>query len=309
MSKLRYYYMDWAKVIALYLVVVGHSLEYDDAVKWIYTFHMPFFFMANGVLSSKSKRMSAKKLIDRFVIPYFFFGFTVMTIDVIFFDLPLGTFLLHFLYENPRGHSGPLWFVRCLFYIKVLEIVFSFKRGRGILCVICLILVFFFGQILRHPQLTFITQSIIVYPFYYLGVRIYDYVCTRNYKQHWLTIAVVTLFVLSLMPLFYQTKLDIAILQNASSRYEIVAYYSFGIIGSLFVILLSKRFLTKENTLVTTLSRGAILVIPTHMIFIDILQDYLHSPWIDICVSIIFVLYIYPIRWMLKHAPRIMGNR
>ena len=43
--------MDWAKTIAITLVVFGHILM--PFSKWIFSFHMPFFFMLSGFLQKK----------------------------------------------------------------------------------------------------------------------------------------------------------------------------------------------------------------------------------------------------------------
>lgn len=48
----RYYWLDWAKVIGLYLMVLGHTgggLFFWG--KWLYSFHMPLFFIISGILA------------------------------------------------------------------------------------------------------------------------------------------------------------------------------------------------------------------------------------------------------------------
>jgi len=51
--KQRFYWLDWAKVIALCLMIIEHaggSGVYEH--KWIYSFHMPLFFVCSGMLAS-----------------------------------------------------------------------------------------------------------------------------------------------------------------------------------------------------------------------------------------------------------------
>lgn len=52
--KQRINWIDWAKVFAIYLVVLGHLLSKTGRegyiFNFIYSFHMPFFFFISGYL-------------------------------------------------------------------------------------------------------------------------------------------------------------------------------------------------------------------------------------------------------------------
>lgn len=57
-------WLDFAKGIAILLVVIGHALQYylypnafNEELSWrcIYSFHMPFFFILSGIASSFSR--------------------------------------------------------------------------------------------------------------------------------------------------------------------------------------------------------------------------------------------------------------
>ena len=49
LTKKRLNYLDYAKGIGILLVVLGHI--YNNSVKlWIYSFHMPLFFIISGYL-------------------------------------------------------------------------------------------------------------------------------------------------------------------------------------------------------------------------------------------------------------------
>lgn len=45
-------YLDYGRVFAAYLVIFGHLLLTDDTTirPYIYSFHMPFFFLVSGML-------------------------------------------------------------------------------------------------------------------------------------------------------------------------------------------------------------------------------------------------------------------
>lgn len=46
------YWIDFAKVIGLYLMVLGHgNMVSDDLRCYIYSFHMPLFFVISGLFA------------------------------------------------------------------------------------------------------------------------------------------------------------------------------------------------------------------------------------------------------------------
>ena len=46
----RFHWIDWAKVILIYLMVVGHCFPIKWQYNLIYAFHMPAFFFISGFL-------------------------------------------------------------------------------------------------------------------------------------------------------------------------------------------------------------------------------------------------------------------
>ena len=61
--------MDWAKSIAITLVVFGHILM--PFSKWVFGFHMPFFFMLSGFLQKKrTVRDEAINSFKSLLLPY-----------------------------------------------------------------------------------------------------------------------------------------------------------------------------------------------------------------------------------------------
>ena len=62
-------WMDWAKSIAITLVVFGHILM--PFSKWVFGFHMPFFFMLSGFLQKKrTVRDEAINSFKSLLLPY-----------------------------------------------------------------------------------------------------------------------------------------------------------------------------------------------------------------------------------------------
>ena len=139
----RIAWVDFAKGIAIILVVLGHASQ-DDLQKFIFVFHMPFFFVTAGFLLNLNKwggeenfKNFAVKLVKRLLLPYCLAEFLWYPIwFVVCHEMgwleylwnwtwadPLRSFLVIFI-GNANGTGlilGQLWFLPCLL---VAEIIF-----------------------------------------------------------------------------------------------------------------------------------------------------------------------------------------
>ena len=70
-------YIDYMRAFAILLVIAGHANAFNDSVKtWIYSFHMPLFFMISGLTLSE-KKLSLKlveKKVRVLLVPYIVWG-------------------------------------------------------------------------------------------------------------------------------------------------------------------------------------------------------------------------------------------
>lgn len=98
-GKKHYRELDIAKGIGIILVVFGHSItQYNNQVSgiwsviynFIYSFHMPFFFLISGILSTRlldksiqEKKVSIRKKAVRLLVPYFFIGLLFIPINLL----------------------------------------------------------------------------------------------------------------------------------------------------------------------------------------------------------------------------------
>lgn len=78
----RLVYIDIAKAIAIFLVLIGHTVDSDTKTKTVlYAFHMPLFFMLSGMTSRYKEKYTlagmrdfAVKKIYSIYVPYFIWG-------------------------------------------------------------------------------------------------------------------------------------------------------------------------------------------------------------------------------------------
>lgn len=117
-------YIDVARGIAAFLVVVGHSIQVADATfdqniffRLIYSFHMPLFMFLSGYVSYKSDVYEYRWIINKakhLAIPFF-----IWTILPVLFSGNTRE-LLGRLHEVLRQPDLSFWFLIILFYCDVL---------------------------------------------------------------------------------------------------------------------------------------------------------------------------------------------
>lgn len=110
-------WLDIAKGIGIILMVVGHSSIPKFASDFIYSFHMPLFFIASGWCTNWSKDRFCsfiKKKSTHLLIPFVLYSFMVLIIKKIWLGGALGDVLIN-------GWQGtPLWFIPVLFLSLLL---------------------------------------------------------------------------------------------------------------------------------------------------------------------------------------------
>lgn len=90
MPRKRLIYLDMAKGIGIFLVILGH-IEYirEDTLKWISSFHMPLFFVIGGILAYE-KREEGRPLFSALaarargtLVPYAAFTIMLLTMNTL----------------------------------------------------------------------------------------------------------------------------------------------------------------------------------------------------------------------------------
>ena len=76
MAQRRILWLDQLKAIGFFFVILGHMCMPASAIDWIYSFHMPLFFLVSGFTLNLKKtaeapfRTQVPKLVKRMVLPY-----------------------------------------------------------------------------------------------------------------------------------------------------------------------------------------------------------------------------------------------
>lgn len=145
--------LDWvdvAKGITILLMVAGHTSKPETISKYIWSFHMPFFFFVSGVFYSEKKYNTFSSLLKRriftLLVPYVFFSVVVM----------LGYYGT--IYWNPKelylGWSGyALWFIPVLFMSEMLLYPFAKFMNKTITKIIIIVLLLCLSKLLAMLEI------------------------------------------------------------------------------------------------------------------------------------------------------------
>lgn len=145
----RIIYLDIAKAICIILVVIGHfnpqqsPIWWKEIVKFIYSFHMPLFLFASGLIYISTKKAEQpyisfiRNKIFRLMIPYFSTSIIIIILKLsagnnIYVENPK-TFMsfIRMLYYPEAGFF--LWFIWALWWMFVILPIFKTKKSRLIL--------------------------------------------------------------------------------------------------------------------------------------------------------------------------------
>lgn len=148
MPKKRLQFIDVAKGIAILLMMAGHSGVPSEVTHFMYSFHMPLFFIVAGYFTTrKSFREILAKGWIQLVRPCIF---TICLVIAFFVCLQVAqNLILHKPYclqtfrDLAMGlltgeGTGPLWFLAALFWAKIiLEIILRHEKYAPAIAVAC----------------------------------------------------------------------------------------------------------------------------------------------------------------------------
>ena len=175
----RLSWIDILKGIGIILVAIGHIYSNRTVFNWLYSFHMPLFFLVAGwVYKEKPILTDIKRRIQTIVVPYFSFGLLVLLYwqviertfrdsDMSFIDSLLGLF--SGCYDN-LDFNVHLWFLPCFFVTVVLFNILVNLGGRKF-AYIAVALMSLIYVILLMPELPWgINRAFKYIGFYAVGV-------------------------------------------------------------------------------------------------------------------------------------------
>lgn len=284
-------WIDTAKGIGLLLVIFGH-LHTPYFCTWIYTFHMPLFFLLSGVVFSGNKYSFKSFLLKRIkslVIPYFVLGLVILLFYIVLNatlspDIgPYGTNMQMIKGLLIQKHFWTIWFLACLFVVEIMYFLINRLFGNNLvietivsvaLCVIGLVSYRFGCQGLPWN----IDIAIVAQFFFHVGYTlkrklVFDKILQLKARPYLLCMSF-SLFV-NVLSGIVCIKLSGSSLDMSVGLYgnEFLTMIS-ALTGSLFIIMLSNKL--KRDFLIY-LGKNTMIIFSWHSRIIIVLCGYIYS--------------------------------
>ena len=330
----RINWIDWAKAIAITMVVFGHIPEDSSnfLLRYVCIFHMPFFFFISGYLSKRRVDLltNLHKYWKSLIIPYFLYNILFYPYWLIRYKLEnWGDFsaseimvkpLMGTLFgqiETPISCtvSGVTWFLIALFFMRIIvDLCNNFKKNISLMIIASLIITIIYISSEYHDTMNNLIMKGFsrCFPFYVMGhllQRKQLYTGTNWY------------FNASIAIILYTISIAIFILTKHSGLFwvEIVRGYCISI-TAIFALLGSCKLLNNytSKTLIN-ISTGTIMIMGLHWMFIGIINYILehlfgikeirYEWYCALFTSISIVTMIYPmILISKKYFPILLGK-
>ena len=265
--------IDIAKSIGILLIVLGHIQNNETIAHFIYSFHVPLFFVISGYLYKKTKKPIEyiKKKAKSILVPYFVFGLISFVywfvIERYFREqivnpwIPFANLFLAQAGEYNFIANAALWFLPCLF---CTEIIFDWLKRitkNDKMLFISIIIITIIGVI--YNELNFISlpfefnTALIAVSFYFLGYmwkNKFEEKFKAKVNQNWQRIIIFSICLITTF-IFSQINNGISMYGEYYNNYFLA--YSCIILGTLSIYMISETIAKNkilefigENTLI-----------------------------------------------------------
>jgi acyltransferase len=320
-------WIDQARGLSIFLVVYGHNFPINEP--YIYSFHVPLFFLISGMFHPKSiNKALVKKRAKVILIPYFFWSISLYLFWLFIgrkfgkssdLDLsPLDNFIGVFYAQGGQDYMDwgiPMWFLPCIFLVFVfygLIKKISNKTIRYIVSIGLFIIGFSWIKITNIHLPWSIDVAFVALLFYSIGNLLKKWVTNVSNKNALLFM--IGLFVIHVISFYYNPlKID---MYRSTYGNEILFLIS-GITGSLAYILFFK--LVPVFKFFTYLGKHTIILLATHIRMLTLIKLVLYlilgitvfefNEWQKFGLSILQIVLIIPFIWVVnKYAPILDGK-
>lgn len=304
----RIEWIDIAKGMAIFLMVCGHTSIPMSLSNWIWSFHMPLFFIVSGILFSPEHYQSFKEFMVK--------RCRTLLVPWIFFTLVLVLFSPSNSYRMLReGHNlFALWFLPVLFVVEMIGygIIKITKDWCKIIVAICIASL---GFILGKYQISFpfdVDVSLYATLFYVVGLVERHNILNIKAKWKWIGILLLVNVVLSVI----LPRTDMA--ENKCGIFGVNAINAF--IGTAAFFLLAKQV---ENAKILNIVRrfflwagnNTIVILGLSQVVNLLLKQVMeNSPLPNALSSAFRHILLWVILWLLafilnRYMPEFIGKK
>ena len=316
-KKERLTYLDVAKGIGILLVVIGHVYAFNRQivdrffVVWLYSFHMPLFFIISGMLiaykDEKDIWKFVKKRIKGILIPYVFFSIFSIIVFAIVNDFNREVFVQNIKATICGVGIDTLWFLPALFFGEVIFFVLkNLLKNKYVICIISAIIYTLGNFMMKDYGLIclFLGRICIAVGFIMIGNYTMNLIRKRN--MPWYGLIVIAILSVILSKINGLVDLNNLVFNNH------ILYLINSLIGTYLILEISKLIDSDE---ITYWGRNTLIVMATHLNIIYIIFNKIlgvHS-FGYVTGMIVFVLLLAVERIIIyvvnRYMPFLMGRK
>lgn len=271
---------DVAKGIGIILMVVGHCCG-PKLFNWIYSFHMPLFFVMSGLFFVSGKygfREFLQKRIRQLIVPLVIFSLIIVGLSVVFIPEtnPVG--------RLKNGFPGALWFMWALFLLELLYFAIDkvAKSNKLILLSVALFAMFFakWLNVNAYGISSWNINTILAaLPFYCWGHVYADGIKKSICNKTDFCKTSLVAFIFLLVPFLVVSYTHKTILMwNNDIPSPVLLYYLCALLGLTGIFLVAKLLGGKDNVVMKCLSflgKNTIPVIAFNELLLDATSKYI----------------------------------
>ena len=304
--------MDWAKTIAISLVVFGHILM--PFSKWIFGFHMPFFFMLSGFLQKKrTVRDEAVNSAKSLLLPYVIYNFLLLIYSLCTGEYTSGypLYMLLGLQWNLSMACRPMWFLLSLFIMRMTYAALP-RRGSGLLAAACILFVLLFhGAAPMTPQMNYfqIFEAVICFPFFLTGTLLRQYRAEQALDRFPAALRYV-IIASGLAMGFCFEGLNGSVIPFRLQLGSVPLFYLGATFISISLIWLICETLRIRNSYIQLISEGTLLIFAVHQSILWPLRDVIpDGVWSAFVSTVLTILILSGFVWLArKYCPVLIGK-
>ena len=323
----REVWVDYAKAILIFLMVLGHTPGTTGLPReFIYAFHMPAFFIISGYLY---KSHSWKRTFKSFFIPVLFFSFIQLCYEELVHFVKGDLSFVEVLSKVPppfiminRGEYISLftgfWFIFTLFCCRLMlgdiKCLKGFQKYGLFVSAIfvvymCVEPIFVDSPLIQDLN---VYRVIPCFPFMLLGVKLKEYgIAEKLSNMSW---KIIFLFLLIYIPLVHINATPDIFINKYGLSY--LLFFPLALIGSMLLFAICMKF--KSSKMVVMFSMGTLLILGLHRMIVTIggkIVVYIFNidgniPFVfSIILALVAMIFCYPFILLCnKRCPELLGK-
>lgn len=304
--------MDWAKTIAISLVVFGHILM--PFSKWIFGFHMPFFFMLSGFLQKKRPvRDEAVNSAKSLLLPYVIYNFCLLIYSLCTGEYTSGypLYMLLGLQWNLSMACRPMWFLLSLFIMRMTYAALP-RRGSSLLAAACIFFVLLFhGAAPMKPQMNYfqIFEAVICFPFFVAGTLMRQYKADQALDRFPAALRYI-IIASGLAMGFCFEGFNGSVIPFRLQLGSVPLFYLGATFISISLIWFICETLRIRNSYIQLISEGTLLIFAVHQSILWPLRDVIpDGAWSAFVSTVFTILILSGFVWLArKYCPVLIGK-